>query len=57
MLILRNKHKEQEMLPLVLKHVEGVTSCGNFPCLAILSPLLYSFVAIICSLSYLCLDL
>ena len=38
----------QEMLPLVLKHVEAVTSCGNFPCLAILSPLLYSFLATIC---------
>jgi len=33
----------QEMLPLVLKHVEAVTSCGNFPCLPILTPLLYSF--------------
>ena len=29
----------QEMLPLVLKHVEAVTFCGNFPCLAILSRL------------------
>jgi len=23
-----------EMLPLVLQHVEAVTSCGSFPCLA-----------------------
>jgi len=47
----------QEMLPLELKHVEAVIYCGNYPCLAILSPLLYSFLAIICSLSILCLDL
>jgi len=47
----------QEMLPLVPKHVDVVTSCGNLSCLAILPPLLYSFLAIICSLSNLCLDL
>jgi len=55
--ILEVKITYQVMLPLVLKHVEDVTSCGNFPLLAILSPLLYSFLAIICSLSNLGLDL
>jgi len=36
----------QEMLPLVLKHVEATTSYGRFPCLDILSPLLYSFLTL-----------
>ena len=56
-----------EMLPLVLKHVEDITSCGSFPCLAShvycssTNYLLYCSpflpYAIICSLSNLCVDL
>ena len=54
----------QEMLPLVLKHVEAVTSCGKFPCLAIFSPLvllschyMFSVLFVLGSLSLIILSL
>jgi len=51
----------QEMLPLVLKHVETITSWGSFPCLASHVPCSWTTCllsyAIICSLRNLCLDL
>jgi len=56
-----------EMLPLVLKHDEAITSCGSFPCLAshvscsctnyLLCCTPFLPYVIVCSLSNLCLDL